>query len=308
MPAKLSARHLLLALAVVAVWGTNFVIIKVALAHLPPLLFATLRFVFALVPAMFFLPRPRVAWSNLATYGVLIGVGQFGVLYLAMNGHISPGLASLVVQTQVFFTIGMSMYFAGERLETFQWGALVLAAGGIVVIATHTDGMTTVAGLAMVLFAAFCWAAGNITAKRAGDVNMLAYVVWASAFTIPPLFCLSLAFEGWDAISAGVMRADAASWAAVLWQAWGNTLFGYAAWAWLLSRYPAAIVSPMALLVPVFGMGAAALMLDEPLPAWKIEAALLVLAGLAINVLWPRSAAMGQIKETSRPIPRSADR
>jgi O-acetylserine/cysteine efflux transporter len=313
MPSRLPLRHLLLALAVVVVWGSNFVVIKIALAHMRPLLFATLRFAFALLPAMFFLPRPRVAWTSLATYGILIGVGQFGVLYLAMDGHISPGLASLVVQCQVFFTIGMAMHFSGERLKAFQWGALLLAVLGIVVIATHTDGTTTVGGLLMVLFAALCWAGGNITAKRAGDVNILGYVVWSSAFTVPPLLALSFAFEGWDAIRSGIVDADAATWAAVLWQAWGNTLFGYAAWAWLLSRYPAATVSPMALLVPVVGMGTAALALGEPLPAWKISAALLVLAGLAMNMLWPRRADAapstgGSVKETSRPTPRSAGR
>lgn len=287
-PARIPARHLLLAIAVVAVWGSNFAIIKIALTHLPPLLFATLRFAFALFPALFFLPRPKVAWIDLAAYGLLIGVGQFGVLYVAMNGHISPGLASLVIQTQVFFTIGMAMHFARERVQAFQWAGLLLAAAGITVIMLHTDGSTTVGGLLMVLFGAFCWAAGNITARRAGGVNMLGYVVWSSAFAVPPLLLLSLAFEGWAAIRNGIADADAATWAAVLWQAWGNSLFGYAAWAWLLARHPAATISPMALLVPVFGMGTAAWMLGEPLPAWKLAAAMLVMAGLAINVLWPR--------------------
>ena len=285
MRARPSLRHFLLALAVVAVWGSNFAIIKLAIAHMPPLLFAALRFTFALVPAMFFLARPAVPWTHLAAYGVLIGVGQFGVLYLAMDGHISPGLASLVVQTQVFFTIGLAMRFSRERLRGHQWLALLLAASGIVVIAVHTDASTTVGGVLMVLFAALSWAAGNTVATRAGPVNMLAYVVWASAFAIPPLFALSLAVEGWYAMQSSVAHADATVWAAVLWQSWGNTLFGYAAWAWLLSRYPAATVSPIALLVPVFGMATAAWMLGEPLPAWKLWAAFLVISGLSLNVL-----------------------
>ena len=113
MSPGLPLRHLLLALAVVAVWGTNFVVIKLALGHLPPLLFAALRFTLAALPAVFLLPRPAVGWGNLAAYGLLIGVGQFGVMFVAMNGHISPGLASLVVQLQVFFTIGLAMYFSG---------------------------------------------------------------------------------------------------------------------------------------------------------------------------------------------------
>ncbi|TRZ89118.1 MAG: EamA family transporter [Rhodocyclaceae bacterium] len=288
MPAALPLRHFLLALAVVAVWGSNFVVIKLALGHLPPLLFAALRFGLVLIPGLFFLARPAVASGNLALYGVLIGVGQFGVLYVAMNGHISPGLASLVIQVQVFFTIGLSMRLAGERVRRYQWFALLLAAAGIAIIILHTDGSTTPLGLLLVLLAALAWAGGNIAAKQGAPANILGYVVWSGAFAVPPLIALSLFFEGWDAISAALGAADAATWAAVGWQSWGNSLFGYAAWGWLLARHPAATITPMALLVPVFGMSASALWLDESLPAWKLAAAALVMAGLALNLLWPR--------------------
>ena len=281
-------RHLLLALAVVAVWGTNFVVIKMALAHLPPLLFAALRFALAFFPAVLFLPRPAASWRNLAAFGLLIGVGQFAVLYIAMKGRITPGLASLVVQAQVFFTIVLAMRVARERVQPYQWLALLLGAAGIVVIGSHTDGNTSLLGLLMVLFAAFSWACANMVSKRAGSINMLSYVVWSSAAAVPPLVVLSLVFEGWPAIEAGLRDADALTWWAVAWQAVGNTLFGYAAWGWLLSRHPAASITPMALLVPVFGMATASLMLAEPLPGWKLVAAALVLCGLGLNMLWPR--------------------
>jgi O-acetylserine/cysteine efflux transporter len=287
-PQALPWLHILLALAVVAVWGTNFVVIKIGLEHLPPLLFAALRFLFALLPAAFFLKRPQVPWRNLAAYGVFIGVGQFGMLYMAINGYISPGLASLVVQMQVFFTILLSIWIEGEQVRAYQWLGLVLAIAGIAVIALNTGGSATFLGLGLVLIAAAGWSGGNIVARRAGQVNMLAYVVWASLFSMPPLFLLSLAVEGWPAIQQGLSDATAVTWAAVLWQSVGNTLFGYAAWAWLLARHPAATISPMALLVPVFGMGASALILGEGLPSWKLGAAALVMIGLAINVLWPR--------------------
>ena len=288
MHTTLALRHFMLAIAVVAVWGSNFVVIKYALADLPPLLFATLRFALAFAPAAFFLGRPKVAWTNLATYGVLIGVGQFGVLYVAINGFISPGLASLVVQTQVFFTIGLTMALSGQVVRRFQWLALTLAASGIAVIVWHTDGSTTVTGLLLVLFAALAWAMGNLTSMKTQGVNMLSYVVWSSIFAVPPLLLLSLAFEGADAMLAGLHQARLTTWAAVAWQSFGNTLFGYAAWGWLLSRYPAATITPMALLVPVFGMSASAWWLSEPLPGWKLIAAGLVIAGLALNLLWPR--------------------
>jgi O-acetylserine/cysteine efflux transporter len=271
----------LLALAVVAVWGTNFVVIKLALGHLPPLLFAALRFTLALFPALFFLPRPTVGWRNLALYGVLIGVGQFGLLYLAINGHISPGIASLVVQTQVFFTIGLSMRMNGERVQPFQWFALALATAGIATIGLHTDGTTTVLGLVMILGAALSWAGGNIAAKEGKPSNMLAYVVWSSAYAVPPLFALSYVFEGGEAIATGLREASWATWAAVAWQSWGNSLFGYAAWGWLLARHAAATVTPMALLVPVFGMSASALLLGEGITPWQWGGITLVVLALA---------------------------
>jgi O-acetylserine/cysteine efflux transporter len=287
-PAGLPLRHALLALAVVAVWGSNFVVIKVALEVMPPLLLAFLRFTFALLPAVFFIPRPAVPWRHLAAYGVLIGAGQFGLLYLAVNGHIAPGLASLVVQMQVFFTIGLAMLSTGEQVRGFQWLALLLAATGIGVIAWHTDAQTSPLGLVLVLLAALSWAGGNQVARSSGKVDMLGYVIWASLFSLPPLLVLSGWFEGPARIAQALTTASPQVWAAVLWQSVGNTLFGYVAWGWLLARHPAATIVPMALLIPVFGMGASALFLGEPLPAWKLMAAALVMAGLLLNLLWPR--------------------
>jgi O-acetylserine/cysteine efflux transporter len=295
MNPHLSWRDALLALAIVFVWGTNFVVIRLGLDALPPLFFATLRFLFVVLPAIFFLPRPRsvgvsdqkyVAWSNLAFYGVCIGLFQFGLLFIAMNGHIPPGLASLVVQMQVFFTIGLSMWRSGERIKPHQLAAFALAIAGMAVIAAHNGHGVTLLGLGLVLLAAMGWALGNQAGREAGQVNMLAYVVWAALFSVPPLLILSLLLEGPAAILAGVEQAGPVTWAAVAWQSVGNTMFGYACWGWLLSRYPTATVAPMSLLVPVFGFGASALLLGEPLPLWKIAATLLIMAGLAVNLLW----------------------
>lgn len=284
----LPASHLLLALAIVAVWGTNFVVIKISLDSFPPFFFAALRYIFALLPVVFFMPKPKVSWGNLCVYGLATGVGQFGVMYFAIDGRISPGLASLVVQTQVFFTIGFAMFFAKEGLRLYQAVAVAVAMTGLVIIALHTDATTTFLGLALVVFAGFSWGIANTVSRRAGAINMLSYVVWASAFSIPPLLLVSLIFEGgashlWEVSLAAPMGA----WAGVLWQSWANTLFGYAAWGWLLSKHPAAVVAPAPLLVPIFGMGASAFFLGEALPSWKVMAAGLVIAGLIVNLFWP---------------------
>jgi O-acetylserine/cysteine efflux transporter len=309
MTPHLTWRDALLALAIVLVWGTNFVVIRLGLNALPPLFYATLRFVFVMVPAILFLPRPKVRLSNLALYGLCIGVVQFGLLFIAMKGQISPALASLVIQTQVFFTIGLSIWRTGEKIKPHQIGALALAVAGMGVIAANTGQGITTAGVALVLLAAMGWAMGNQASREAGQgatgnpersggpagatkqISMLAYVVWAAPFAVPPLLLLSLAMEGPTAIAHGVRHAGLATWCAVLWQSVGNTLFGYTCWAWLLSRYPAATVAPMSLLVPVFGFASSAIILHEQLQLWKIGAMLLIMAGLAVNLLWrPRKA------------------
>ena len=83
--------HVLLAFAIVAIWGTNFVVIKVGLAAFPPFLFALLRFVFSALPFVFFVRRPDVAWRWLALYGVILGAGQFGLLFYAMRAGAAAG-------------------------------------------------------------------------------------------------------------------------------------------------------------------------------------------------------------------------
>jgi len=227
----LAPRHLLLGLAVVAVWGSNFVVIKFGLQDLPPLLFAALRFSLAAVPAVFLLRRPAVPWRNLAAYGVLIGAGQFGLLFMAMRADITPGLASLVIQIQVFFTVGLAMLLSGDRPQPFQWLATAIAAAGIATIAWHSDGSATPLGLMMIGCAALSWAGGNLVGRAAGQVDMLAYVAWSSLFAVPPLALLSLLVEGWPRIAAGLAHAGWETWAACCAIRWQHAV-------WLLAPGP----------------------------------------------------------------------
>ena len=291
---QLSLRDTALAVLVVFIWGTNFVVVVWGLNMLPPLFMAACRFALVVFPAIFFFRKPDIPWSHLAVYGLCVGTGQFGLLYIAMDGFISPGVASVVMQMQLFFTILIAAKRTGEKPRLHQLLGLVPAVAGIALILMHNGEGISTAGLVMVLTGALCWGVSNqasreashIAVARGAPMNPLAFVVWASLFAMPALLILSLVVEGPARITQMVLASHWPIWVTLIWQSAANTLFGYTVWAWLLSRYPAATVAPMSLLVPVFGISASAIVLHEPLPGWKMAATLLIMAGVGINLLW----------------------
>lgn len=287
--------HGLLALTVVAVWGTNFVVLARALAEIPPFAFAALRFFFSCVPWVLLFPLPAVRLRTLAAFGVALGVGQFGLLFLAMRGHISPGVASVLIQAQVPFTVLLAAIVRREHVPGIQYLALAIACCGVGVIAwaagNEPHSAVSLLGIGLVLAAAAAWAVANLVVKSAGRVPVLAFMAWSSGFAVVPLVALSWAFDPADALKNVWHEASLVAWLALAWQVVGNMLFGYGAWNWLLARYPAATVTPMALLVPVFGLSASALLAGEALPAWKLLATALIVGGVGLNFWWLRRGA-----------------
>ncbi len=277
--------HQLMALIVAFIWGTNFVLIKIGLDELPPFLFVALRFFFVAFPLVFIFPKPKAKWLHIATYGTLIGFGQFGLLFWAMQGHITPGLAALVIQLQVFFTILLAVWLFEERLKGKQLRALMISGAGLCLIFWHTGGNTTAIGLTLVLVAALSWAMGNSVVKQVGKVNIVSFIVWSSLFAVPPLLLMSFYLEGSALMRSSISNAGVVTWSVVAWQSIGNTLIGYGLWNMLLDRYNAVQVTPWALLVPVFGLAASHSWLGEPLQWWKLVAAGLILCGLAMNMI-----------------------
>lgn len=272
-----------LALLAVSIWGFNFVVIKIGLQHLPPILFTALRFIFAAFPMALFIKRPDVPLRLLTGYAMFQFALQFTLLFSRIKLGFPPGLASLVIQLQVFFTMGLAVLMLGERPRAIQVIGALIAFGGMCLVATHLDAKPTVIGFLLVVSAGACWASANIVTKKIGRVNPLALVVWGSLLASPPLFVASYLIEGGAAWSQALSQWNWVSVAAVLFQSYPNTILGFGIWAMLVRRYPAATVAPFPLLVPVVGMASAALVLSEPLQWWKITAGLVVLAGLALN-------------------------
>lgn len=283
--------HLLAALGIVAIWGFNFVVIRLGLNHLPPLLLCALRFTLAALPAVFFVRRPDLPLRHVAAYGLVMFGLQFALLFSGIGLGVSPGLASLAVQLQSFMTIGLAAFLLKERPSRFQLLGAALAFCGIVVVASHLGQDVTALGLGVVILSAATWAAGNLLAKRMGRVNVFALVVWGSLAAAGPMLALSLALEGPARIagSLSLLRWDTV--AAIAYLVYCSTLLGFAVWNWLLSRYPAASVAPLTLMVPLFGMGSSSLVLGEALQPWKLLAFALVILGLGINLFGARLSA-----------------
>ncbi len=204
------------------------------------------------------------------------------------------GLSSLVIQVQVFFTIGLGLVYLGDRISAQNVAGAAIAAAGVALLAAYKliGGATaTLIGFALVLVAALAWGIGNVVAKRAAgdhEPDMFALVVWSSLVPPLPLAVLSFFFEGGAASWDAVMHASWLAWGSVLFLAWGATLFGFATWAGLMHRYPTGLISPFALLIPVSGLASGALFLGESLAVLQVAGVLLVLAGLVVNVYGAR--------------------
>jgi O-acetylserine/cysteine efflux transporter len=280
----MSPKDLLLALVVVVVWGVNFVVIKVGLHAAPPMLLGALRFTLAALPAVFFVKRPRVPWFWLVAYGATISLGQFAFLFSAMYVGMPAGLASLVLQAQAFFTLVFAALFLHERFRAHNVAGLVIAAIGLAVIGMQGGHAMTLTGFILTLCAAAMWALGNVITKKVGKVDLVALVVWGSLIPPVPFFLLSYWLEGPRRMVDALSTIGMNSILAIVYLAFVATLLGYSLWSRLLSRHPASQVAPFSLLVPIVGLASAALLLDEHLSAAEIAGAVVVMAGLAVNV------------------------
>jgi len=287
---RISAGDIVLVVFVTVIWGFNFVVIAVGVRDVPPLLLACLRFVLAAVPAAFFIRRPKASMLKIASYGLVLGVGEFGLLFCAIKLGASSGLSSLVLQSQAFFTALLAALFLKETLRVRHGIGMILAFAGIGLLvylkAAGTQALTMpLPALVMILLAALMWAIANILAKNMGGINALGLMVWSSLFSPLPLFLLSLALEGPQAIGAAVQGMSLLSIGSIAYLAFVSTLLGYGLWNYLIVKNGASAIAPFSLLVPVSGVFFSALLLGEQFSLGSLLAAGLIFSGLVVHVL-----------------------
>ena len=280
-------RDVLTAIAVAVVWGLVFIAIKIGVAETTPLMLSALRFAFAAMPLVLFVRPPKTSPALVVVYGLFIGAGQFGLLFIAVRQGFPVGLASLVIQLQAFFTILLAWLLRGERPKPAQVVGAAIAFAGIAIIAAERLQGASLGPLLLVVAAAAFWGAGNVVAKIAGKIDMLAFVAWSSLAAPAPLFVVAYWLDGPMALAA----LTHPSWrliAAVAALSYAGTTFGFGLWSRLLAHHPAAAVAPFALLVPIVGMIAGFVAFGEPLDAFELWGAVLVMAGLGVNVFGDR--------------------
>lgn len=295
----MKARHLLLAIAITAIWGANFSVIKLGLTSVDPFILAGIRFTLCALPAIFFIPKPDVPWRYIMGYGLVFGIGLWGVVNLGIQSGLSAGIASLVLQFSAFFTILLGSWLFKESISRFQYAGMGLALCGLLSIVSIVDGTVTTAGLTLVLLGAVAWSAANVINKKAKTTQVFAFLVWSSAFSPIPLFALDYAVNGSTGYSALVNQIDYRAVLSILFQVYPNTLFGYWVWNSLLKRYPVSTVAPLSLLVPVFGLLGSAMIFNETLSLNKIAAVVLIVSGLGVG-LYGQRVVSALLKRTDR--------
>ncbi|PNH93327.1 EamA family transporter [Vibrio diazotrophicus] len=286
----MSVRDRFLALAIVLVWGVNFVVIKVGLQGMPPLLLAGLRFAFVALPAIFFIKRPQVPLKWLVAYGLTINFLQFSLLFWALKVGMAAGLASLLLQAQAFITLGFGVLLLKEKVRIHNMIAVSVAGAGIYLLAAaqgHDSTSLTLFTLVLIIGAAAFWALGNIVNKiimQRYPVPTMSLIVWSALVPMVSFFISSYVIEGPELIVESLVNIEWHNVFSIVYLSLLATILGYGGWSYLLSRYDTSMVAPLSLLVPVFGLLSAWILLGESLSLYQIIGVIVIAMGLVINV------------------------
>ena len=293
-------RHIAMALAIVVIWGVNFVAISHALDGFPPILLAALRFTLTGSAALF-VPRPKeVRWYWIAGISTFMFFGQYVFLFTGMAHGMPDGLASLVLQSQAPFTVLAAALLLRERTGGRQVAGIAAAVAGLAVIGAGRGGNVPLGSLLLVIAAGASWALGSICNRKAGAGNGFALMVWASLYAGPPLILTSLLTEGPHRIGHAFAHLHAGPVLGLLYVVVMSTFVGMGAWVVLITKYPASAVAPYTLGVPPIGILAALIANGEKMTALEMAGSLIVLAGLVAIVVPRRAGQAGSARRFRR--------
>lgn len=276
--------HVLLVLVVVVVWGVNFLFSKIALELFPPFLLCAARFFLASFPVIFFVKYPKGALMQVALYGFVMFVMQFGMIFWGIAEGMPPGMAAIIMQLQVFFSMLFAALFLNERPTISQVLGAFISFIGIALVGFHVDGNMPLFAFILMLGGAASLGLGNLVTKKLRKINMSTLIVWGSFLSCIPMLLFSFMFEGHDKIVGVGKHLEVMPLFALLYIVYASTWIGYGGWYYLLTRYSIGKIVPFTLLVPVVSLVGSVLFLHESFEHWKMIASLFVLGGLLINI------------------------
>jgi O-acetylserine/cysteine efflux transporter len=284
----MSIIHILLALLVVVIWGFNFIFVKLGLDEFSPLFLCALRFLFASVPAIFFIKPPAIPLKIVALYGIVMFAMQFAFLFLGMHVGITPGMSSLLMQAQIFFSMFFAAIVLDERPNSRQMLGALISFIGIGLVAVNFNSHISSIGIIFILAAAAMWGIGNLITKKMSHVNMTSLVIWGCFFACIPMLIITCIIEKPASIIYSLQHVTHVGGLSLFYIVCLSTWVGYGVWNNLISRYSVGTVVPFTLLVPIVGMLSSVFFLGEPLETWKVIAGGLVITGLYINIIGSR--------------------
>lgn len=289
----------LLALFVMAIWGFNFSMIKLGITEVHPLLATAARFSLAVIPAIFFIARPLVAWRYLIGYGFVFGVGIWGMASWSITAGLSSGMSSVLLSSNALISMAVGIFIHKESASNRKLLGAVAALIALLVLVTVTNGNITAQGLMFILIAASSWTLMGVIVKASKTTQAFAFNVWGMLFAPIPLVLFAMAIHGPDIVWQAIELWNMSTTIAVLFQAYPTTLFGYWVWNRLLIRYPLSTTAPLTLMVPVFALVSGYFMYDETLSYAQMFACVLFLVGIGLIVKPAKQAKLNQDKVAS---------
>lgn len=290
-------RDFLILVGVCLIWAMNNVISKVVVAgwHVPPLLYAAMRFGIVLIATLpWLLPMPRPAWRTLAV-GLLMGGGSFAILFVGLQ-TVTPSEAAIVSQAGVPITTLLSIVMLGERIAWRRALGISLTLAGVLLVVWE-PGFAVSAGMLFILASAFFGSLGAVLMKQMDEIAPLRFQAWVGLMGFAVLTPVSLLLErpDWDIVQA-------AGWpfiAALLFSALIVSVVAHTAYYVLIQRYEANLLSPLTLITPLATIGLGVAITGDHLDTQMIAGSAIALTGVLIVALRRTRAPIPQAQEHS---------
>ncbi|MFZ5617935.1 MAG: DMT family transporter [Pseudomonadota bacterium] len=283
----MSARELIVLLVLCVAWGFHYVVIKTAVAEIPPIFYAAMRMTLVAVVLSPFLRWRAGQMNKVLLAAFCFGAVNYALLFSGLK-YATASASAIANQLYVPFATILSVVFLKESIGWRRIVGIALAFGGVAVIALSRDqdvvGARIGIGVGLVAAATFVEANGSILVKKATGFKPWELLAWFGLIGAPCLFALSSAIEQ-DQMALLAAGDKKIVMGAILYSSLVSSVFGHTAYYWLIQRRPVSEVASSTLLTTFFAVAFSVAILGEPFTLAFIVGGAMTLAGVGIVVL-----------------------